>query len=150
LPRPIEPLAPHLRLEHVIVKRHRETAKQHVARRHFINQRIEPVGEKQLVVGCLATNLDDRVCSDLRGVGDHGRHRQRGLLERLAEPSADAAYADVGAMRKMFPDHRVATDRCRLKFDLHRKGSLGSPERGSSDTVCSGVPAGPLTRINNG
>jgi hypothetical protein len=95
--------SPRLRGEAVAFQMHFEAAEQHVARRHLVDQQVEPVHQQQLGIWRLAGKPDHLFGRHHRGIGDHRRQRQGSLLESLLERRAQTAHADIGLMGKMLP-----------------------------------------------
>src|SRR5262245_9653868 len=96
VPADVNRLSPRLAAQTRTVKPNLEAREKHPARRHLIDQRVQPFGEQQLVVGRLALDIDLFQRRDAFRVGDHCRHRDGGLLERLLLCRADAANAHIG------------------------------------------------------
>ena len=95
-----------------------ERAEQHPARRHLVDERIQPVDEQQLVVGRLAGDAEPHApaARDSRSVttpvSASAICSNAGLFGR-----PDSAHADVGAMREVLP--RVANGGVHTRSHVH-------------------------------
>lgn len=80
---------------------HLESAEQPVFCRHFIDQRVKPLREEQVIIGSFAVEGRLNQWSDVISVGHHGRQSKCSLFERFTLSVADAAHTDVGLMWEM-------------------------------------------------
>src|SRR5215831_19907073 len=65
----VDRLAPRGRLEPCAVEMRGETAEKKIARRHFVNDGVDPVGEEQFFVWRPTLDLDGASLRDARGIG---------------------------------------------------------------------------------
>src|SRR5882672_6454383 len=133
VPADVYRLSPCLAAKTRIVKPHLEARKEHPARRHLINQCVQPFGEQQFIVWRLAFDSDLFQRRNAFRVGDHRRQRDGGLLEGLLLRRADPANAHIRLVWKVLPicsKHNVQTiigRKCCAGFpEIRRRRALSS------------------------
>lgn len=109
--RDVDRLAPRGGLEPMIRDPALAAPEQDTARRHLVDERVQPVGEEQLVVGRRAADRDRDLGRHERRIGHDGRERDRRTLERCVDRRPDAPDADVRAVPEVLPRHRRSASR---------------------------------------
>src|SRR5262249_7436561 len=103
VPADVNRLSPRFTAETSAVNPNLEARKEHPARGHLIDQRVQPFGEQQLVVRRFAFDINLHQRRDVARIGNHGGHRDGGLLERLFLRRADSANAYISLVCKVLP-----------------------------------------------
>src|SRR5262249_58569780 len=103
VPADVSRLSPRFTAETRAVNPNFEARKEHPARGHLIDQRVQPFGEQQLIVGRFAFDINLFQQRDVARVGNHRRQRDSGLLERFLFRGATAANAHIGLAWKVLP-----------------------------------------------
>ena len=80
-----------------------ESTEQHLARRHFIDDGVEPVIQQRVMIVVTTSDVDACLCLNQAEIGHHCGQGKRGLLERFGQGVADTTNTDIGLVFKMFP-----------------------------------------------
>jgi hypothetical protein len=99
----IDRLAPDVRAQPVTLNIDLEATEQHLARRHFEYQRVQPIDKKQFRITVLGAHIHPLTGIDRVYIRHDGGQRQRCLRESFAPARADASHANVCIVVKMFP-----------------------------------------------
>lgn len=83
-----------------------ETAEQHAAGRHLVDQRVEPVDEQQFKVGCFTLDGHRFPAAYRVRVGDDRRECNRRFLEGRFPAAAASQYTDIGLVMEVLPHDR--------------------------------------------
>src|SRR5512134_996857 len=101
--RHVHRLAPGVAGQERAVEPDGEAAEEHLAGGHLENQGVQPLREQELVVGCLALDGDFLPGRDRCGIDYDRGHGERCLREGLGLRRAEAAHADISAVREVLP-----------------------------------------------
>src|SRR5438067_183633 len=105
MPLGIGGFAPQRAAQPRVLDLYREAAEYHAPDGHLVNDRIEPVDEKQLDIGCLACDLDPAVRCNRR-IRDRCNQCKSGTPEGFRNRRSEPADADIGIVGKQLPSDR--------------------------------------------
>jgi len=83
-----------------------ESRKQHVPRRHFVDQGVEPINEQQFIVWRRTFHGHRFAIRDPVRIADYRRHGCSGAGKGIRQGRAAATDADIGLMGKGLPLHQ--------------------------------------------
>ncbi len=70
---------------------------------HFVDQRIKPVDEQQLIIGSLTVHRNRLLLNHPSRIGDHRRHGQSCTFKCGLLRPADPSNAHIGLVREVLP-----------------------------------------------
>ena len=108
MPRGVDRLAPGFSCQPVVADQGAEIPKQHLARRHLVNDGIQPLRQQKLVIRRFALDRNSLVALHQRRIEHDSGQCERRLLERVGLARSKAAHANVRLMIVELPTSRGA------------------------------------------